>query len=138
MVVPRFVGQALEGKEITVYGDGMQTRCFCHVADLVPALPKLLRCPSAWGEVVNLGGTEEVTINDLAERVRALVNPRVRVVHVPYERAYDEGFEDMTRRVPCIEKARALIGFEPRRSLDAILRDVQRHIAGTAPRKGEG
>ncbi len=124
MVVPRFIEQALRGGPITVYGDGEQSRCFCHVADVVPALQALLRCPEAEGQVVNIGSNEEVTINELAERVRAKVFPDAPIQHIPYDEAYEPGFEDMRRRVPSIDRARRLIGFQPRRSLDQILDDM--------------
>lgn len=124
MVVPRFVAQALAGGPITVYGDGSQSRCFCHVADLVTALAALLDAPRAYGEIVNLGGEEPVTIGALAHRVRALADSTSEIVHVPFEEAYEAGFEDMRHRRPDLDKARDLIGFSPRRSLDDILTDV--------------
>lgn len=124
MVLPRFVGQALRGEPLTIYGDGTQSRCFCHVAEVVPALVKLLHCPEAQGEVVNLGSTEEVTIAQLAQRVIARINPALSVEYIPYSTAYRPGFEDMPRRVPDISKARRLIGFEPQMRLDQIIDSV--------------
>jgi UDP-glucose 4-epimerase len=124
MVVPRFVNQALRGESITVYGDGSQTRCFCHVGDVVGSLVDLIGCEAAYGAAVNIGGTEEVSIAALAERVIALTGSHSKVRYVSYEDAYEEGFEDMARRVPDITLASELVGFEPTRDLDAILTSV--------------
>ena len=124
MVVPRFVQQALAGRPLSVYGDGQQTRCFCHVADVVRAVTALARAPQAIGEAFNIGSTEEVTIEHLAQRVVALTGSRSEVVHIPYAQAYEEGFEDMRRRVPAIDKIGRAIGWRPQASLDDILRDV--------------
>jgi len=133
MVVPRFVQRALAGQPLTVYGDGQQTRCFCHVDDVVRAVISLARSPEAVGEVVNVGSTEEVTIEALARRVIALSDSPSEIVYVPYAQAYETGFEDMRRRVPSIDKINRLIGWAPRASLDDILQDViayERSIAG--------
>jgi len=124
MVIPRFVGQALAGQPLTVYGDGRQTRCFLHVKDAVGALVNLMEQPAAVGEAFNLGSQEEVAINALAERIIALTGSASQVVHVPYDEAYEEGFEDMQRRVPDTTKLQRLIGFRSSRSLDDIIRDV--------------
>ncbi len=126
MVVPRFVRNALEGKPITVYDDGEQSRCFCHVTDVVKALERLLlRTPSAFGQVINIGNPTEVTINQLAAQVKKLTKSKSDIVHISYEEAYqDGGFEDMRRRVPCIDKARKLIGFSPKKTLADVIRDV--------------
>lgn len=124
MVIPRFVAQAINGRNVTVYGSGNQVRCFCHVADVVPALRKLMSTPSAYGSVFNLGNNEQVTINQLAERVIELTNSRSSIQYVPYEEAYPPGFEDMERRVPNCERINACIGFEPTRNLDTIISDV--------------
>jgi UDP-glucose 4-epimerase len=124
MVVPRLVGQALAGQPLTVYGDGTQTRCFCHVADVVQALGMLLQEPAANGNVFNVGATEEISILDLARRVVALTGSRSEISFTPYDTAYGKGFEDMYRRVPDIAKVRALIGWSPRRSLEDMIRDV--------------
>jgi nucleoside-diphosphate-sugar epimerase len=121
MVLPRFVQQALWGEPITVYGDGTQTRCFCHVADVVDALVKLMDCHDARGLVVNIGSDEEVTISRLAERVRTLTGSPSPIVTVPYDQAYVAGFEDMQRRVPDLAMARRLIGYKPTHSLDDII-----------------
>jgi len=124
MVVPTFVRQALDGQPITVYGDGLQSRCFTYVGDVVNALVKLGQEPRAIGEVFNLGNEEEVSIRELAERVKASTGSASPIVTVPYDQAYESGFEDMPRRVPDIGKVRALIGFEPKVKLDEILRLV--------------
>jgi UDP-glucose 4-epimerase len=125
MVIPRFVQQALRGAPITVYGDGEQSRSFCHVADVVDALVKLMACNEALGKVVNIGNPEEVTMNELAKRVKAMTASDSVIHLIPYEEAYDDGgFEDMRRRVPDISRANQLIGFAPENSLDDILRDV--------------
>jgi UDP-glucose 4-epimerase len=124
MVIPRFVNQALRGEAITVYGDGKQTRCFCHVFDIVSHLADLITHEDAYGQVLNLGGVEEISIEDLAHRVIALTGSESTVRFVSYEEAYEEGFEDMPRRVPDVSRARELIGFAPERSLDDILRSV--------------
>jgi UDP-glucose 4-epimerase len=130
MVLPTFVRQALSGQPITVYGDGKQARCFCHVADVVEALGKLMRTPAARGQVVNIGTDDEVTIGQLAERVKALVKSAAPVRLIPYDEAYRDGFEDMVRRVPLLEKARKLIGYAPRRTLDDCIRDTAEAIKG--------
>jgi UDP-glucose 4-epimerase len=124
MVVPNFVRQALDGQPITVFGDGNQTRCFTYVGDVVNALEKLCQEPRAIGEVYNLGNEEEVSIRELAERVKASTGSASPIVTIPYDQAYGSGFEDMPRRVPDISKVRTLIGFEPKVKLDEILRLV--------------
>jgi len=124
MVVPRFVAQGLAGEPITVFGDGTQSRCFAHVADVVAALVALMEEPKARGAVFNLGNAEEVTILQLAGRVRALTGSRSPIRLVPYTEAFAAGFEDMARRVPDLSKARELIGYRPTRDLDQILADV--------------
>jgi len=124
MVIPSFVRQAMRGEDITVYGDGRQTRCFTHVSDAVGALVAIARHPDAVGEVYNIGNTEEVSMLQLAERVKALTNSPSRIVLVPYEEAYEKGFEDMARRVPDLSKIQALTGYVPSFSLDQILASV--------------
>ena len=124
MVVPTFVQQALAGDPITVYGDGVQTRCFTDVSDVVSALVSLPQDPRAVGGVFNVGNTEEVSIRHLAERVKALTASPSPIVNVPYDEAYEAGFEDMPRRVPDIGKIAALIGYQPRVDLDETLRRV--------------
>jgi UDP-glucose 4-epimerase len=124
MVIPRFVGQAVKGEAVTVYGTGAQTRCFCYVGDVVDALVKLSEHPEAVGRVFNLGGSQEISIDALAHRVIELAGSDSKVRYVSYEEAYEEGFEDMQRRVPDTTRARELIGFEPTVDLDGILRSV--------------
>ena len=121
MVVPRFVRAALHGHPLEVYGDGQQTRCFTYVGDVVAALLGLLDEPRAIGEVFNIGNPEEVSINDLARRIIELTDSTSQITHIPYEQAYERGFEDMRRRVPSIEKIHALIGYQPAKTLDQIL-----------------
>jgi UDP-glucose 4-epimerase len=124
MVIPNFVRQALRGEDITVYGDGSQTRCFTHVADVSSALMKLIEHPKAVGEVYNIGSTDEVSILQLAEKVKALTGSNSKIAFQPYDEAYEEGFEDMLRRAPNIAKITGLIGYQPTFSLDEILMSV--------------
>jgi len=124
MVIPRFVSQALNNEPITVYGDGTQTRCFAHVADVVGALVRLHGHPEAPGQVINIGSDEEVTILSLAERVRILTSSKSAIRLIPYSEAYTAGFEDMIRRVPELNKIRTIIDYAPTRNLDQILADV--------------
>jgi len=124
MVIPRFVEQALKGRDLTVFGDGNQSRCFLYVKDAVNAITALMERPEAVGEVFNLGSQEEVTIRELAEKVIALTGSGSRISTVPYDEAYEEGFEDMQRRVPDITKASRLIGFRPTVNLEGILKMV--------------
>jgi UDP-glucose 4-epimerase len=124
MVIPNFVKQALAGRSITVYGDGKQTRCFGYVGDIVGALIKLMDQPEAVGQVFNIGSNEEVSILELAQRVKELTNSSSEITFVPYDEAYEEGFEDMPRRVPDISKIGALVGFRPEMKLDGILQSV--------------
>ncbi|WP_409185646.1 NAD-dependent epimerase/dehydratase family protein [Amycolatopsis sp. VS8301801F10] len=121
MVIPRFVTQALAGEPITVFGDGQQTRCFCHVHDVVPALADLLADESAYGKVFNLGSNEQTTISQLAERVIGATGSSSTITKVPYEEAYGDGYEDMQRRIPDCTRAYNQIGFVPTRSLDDII-----------------
>jgi UDP-glucose 4-epimerase len=124
MVVPTFVRQALAGEPITVYGDGSQSRSFTYVGDVVGALQKLMVEPRAIGEVFNVGNTEEVTILELAGRVKALTGSASPIVTIPYDQAYEAGFEDMPRRVPDLRKLEQLIGYRPAVGLDEIIRRV--------------
>jgi UDP-glucose 4-epimerase len=124
MVIPNFVRQALAGEPITVFGDGTQSRSFTHVADVVGALLKLVSEPAAIGQVINIGNTEEVTISDLAERVRKLSGSKSQIKYIPYSEAYESGFEDMPRRVPDLTKISAMIGYEPKHTLDDVLVQV--------------
>jgi UDP-glucose 4-epimerase len=124
MVIPNFVRQALAGEPITVFGDGTQSRAFTHVSDVVGALLKLVVEPKAIGQVVNIGNTQEVTITGLAERVRELSGSKSPIRFIPYDQAYESGFEDMPRRVPDLTKVNALIGYAPKHTLDDILVQV--------------
>ena len=124
MVIPRFIEQAKANLPLTVYGDGSQSRCFGHVLDIVPAIHTLVHTDAALGQVVNLGSDEEVTILQLAERVREKVKSKSEIRYVPFEQAFRPGFEDMQRRVPCLKKAKRLIGFEPTRTLDDVIVDI--------------
>jgi len=124
MVIPTFVKQALAGLPITVFGSGEQSRCFCYVGDVVGALMKLMDDESAIGEVFNVGSNQEITILDLARKVKELTNSKSEIKFVPYDEAYEEGFEDMPRRIPDISKVNSRVGFQPEKSLDAILDSV--------------
>lgn len=124
MVVPRFISQALKGEPITVYGDGSQMRTFTHVREVVDCIIGLVDCEKAIGEVVNIGGVEEVTILELANRVKGMTDSRSTIEIIPYSEAYPKDFEDMQRRVPSTEKLNRLIGFVPKLDLDAILNDI--------------
>lgn len=124
MVIPTFVKQALAGRPITVYGDGKQTRCFGYVGDVIGALMKLMDKDEAIGQVFNIGSNEEVSILELAGRVKELTGSQSEIVFVPYDEAYEEGFEDMPRRIPDIGKVHALVGFQPEMKLDGILQKV--------------
>ena len=133
MVVPNFVKRALDGAPIEVYGDGKQSRCFCDVRDTVEGLLQLLPLEKALGEVVNIGNTEEITIENLAKVVKQRTNSPSPIHYIPYDRAYEPGFEDMMRRVPCIDKLIALTGFRPQTNLAEIIDRVAGHF-----RKKEG
>jgi len=124
MVIPNFVRQALKGEDITVYGDGSQSRCFTHVSDVVGALIRLIESQKAVGEVYNIGSDREVTVLELAERVKSLTGSDSKIVFVPYDQAYEEGFEDMLRRVPDLSKIHNLIDYQPTFELDKILESV--------------
>jgi UDP-glucose 4-epimerase len=124
MVLPRFVEAALQGTPLQVYGDGNQTRCFCHVSDVVDALVKLMSTPAANGNVFNLGSDEEITINDLAKKVIQLAGSRSTIEHVPYAKAYGQPFDDLPRRVPRLERIRSMIQFSPRFNLEQIIQSV--------------
>lgn len=135
MVVPRFVSQALAGEPITVYGDGTQSRSFTFVGDVVRALIALADEPRAIGEVFNIGNGEEITIRALAEKIRAMTASKSPIVTIPYDEAYEQGFEDMPRRVPDISKIRALVGYEPAVGLEHILREVIGEAERRMPRR---
>lgn len=124
MVLPRFVSAALAGRPLQVYGDGTQTRCFCHVADVTRAMIELTQTPAAEGEIFNLGSDEEISINDLARRVIELSESSSRIEHLSYEQAYGRHFDDMLRRVPKLDKIRSVIPFARQFALDDIIRSV--------------
>ncbi len=132
MVVPRFVQAALKNDPIEVHGDGTQSRCFGHVSDVVEGLCKLLETPDCLGHVINLGNSEETTITQLAERAIKLTGSSSSIKYIPYSEAYGEGFEDMRRRVPSLEKAAKLVGYKPTRTLDDIINDVARELKQSA------
>jgi UDP-glucose 4-epimerase len=121
MVLPNFVKQALANEPIEVYGDGKQSRCFCDVRDTVEALLRIIPLENAIGEVINIGNTEEITIEDLAKTVKQRTDSASPIHYIPYEKAYEPGFEDMMRRVPCIDKLHALTGFRPQTNLGEII-----------------
>ena len=122
MVVPRFIAAARAGQPLKVYGDGSQTRCFCRVTDTVEALVRLQACPAARGEVFNIGGTEEVSIKELAQLVIEVLGSRSKIEHIPYSQAYSPGFEDMRRRKPLVDKLARVTGFRPATPLREIIR----------------
>jgi len=121
MVLPRFIQQALRDEPLTVYGDGSQTRTFTYIGDVVEALIKLVHCDEAMGEVVNVGGQEEIAIKELAQRIIALTRSNSEIAYIPYSQIYGRDFEDMMRRVPSLEKLERLIGFRPETDLDTML-----------------
>ena len=136
MVIPRFVERALTNAPLEVHGDGMQTRCFCHVHDTIGALNGLMDAQAASGEIFNVGSSERISIIELAERVIALTESTSEIRFIPYDRVYGQGIEDMLHRAPAIEKVRDAIGWSPRLDLDRILSDVvehQRAAAAAAP-----
>jgi UDP-glucose 4-epimerase len=132
MVIPRFVSAALAGRPLEIHGDGTQTRCFCHVQDTIGALAQLMDAKNVDGEIFNVGSTERVTIDELAQRVLAATRSESEIVHIPYGEVYGQGIEDMLHRQPAIEKVTGAIGWQPTRTLDEILADVIAHVR-TAP-----
>jgi UDP-glucose 4-epimerase len=128
MVIPSFVRQALAGQPITVYGDGTQSRSFTYVGDVVNALIALIGEPAAVGQVFNVGNGHEITIGELAEKIRVMTGSTSDIVRIPYDQAYESGFEDMPRRVPDIGKIRALVGYRPTVELEEILDRVIEHF----------
>jgi UDP-glucose 4-epimerase len=127
MVIPRFVRRALAGEPIEIYGDGSQTRCFCHVEDTIRALHGLVEADGLGGQILNVGATDPVSIGDLAARVLALTESSSEIVHLEYDEVYGLGIDDMLHRVPAIERISGAIGWRPTRDLDAILHDVIAH-----------
>jgi UDP-glucose 4-epimerase len=130
MVIPRLIGQALRNEPITVYGDGTQTRNFTYVGDVVRGVMALIDEPRAVGEIFNIGGEGEISIRELAERIKGMTASSSPITHVPYEEAYQEGFEDMERRVPDISKIAALVGYRNTCTLDEILGRVIEYERG--------
>ena len=133
MVIPRLVQQALLNEPLTVFGDGSQTRCFCHVSDVSEAILGLVSTPQAEGQVFNVGGRNEISIRDLALRVKKIVGSLSEIEFIPYERAYEAGFEDMQRRRPNITKVNTALGWSPQRSLDDIIEDVAKDLSSRTP-----
>jgi UDP-glucose 4-epimerase len=133
MVIPTFVKQALSERPITVFGDGKQSRCFCYVGDVIGALVKLMDDDKAVGEVFNVGSNQEISIGELAKKVKELNNSNSEIVLVPYDEAYEEGFEDMPRRVPDTSKVNKQVGFKPEMNLDGILKSVIDFHSGQLP-----
>jgi len=136
MVVPRFVQQALRGDPICVYGDGSQSRCFCNVRDVIRAIITLADCAEASGQIFNVGSTQEITILELARKVLQLTGTQEpvenRIVFIPYEKAYEIGFEDMQRRVPDIRKIKTVIGWQPQIDLDETLHEIIAYYQGVS------
>ncbi|HUW87177.1 MAG TPA: GDP-mannose 4,6-dehydratase [Candidatus Paceibacterota bacterium] len=128
MVVPRFVAAALDNEEITIYGDGNQTRCFGHVADIIDALISVANSEKTIGTVVNIGNDEEISIIDLAKKIIDMTESKSKIVYLSYADAYKSGFEDMERRVPNIQRIKKLTGWAPTRNLETIIRDVADHL----------
>ena len=132
MVVPRFITAALKNENISVYGDGNQVRCFCHVTDAVAALLKVIDSKEAIGQVFNIGNNQQITIMELAKKVIEVTGSKSKIELVPYEKAYGPGFEDMQRRVPDISKIKKMLGWEPKIGLEQIIKDIAAHnSAGT-------
>lgn len=128
MVLPNFVSQAMTGEDVTVFGSGEQTRCFCYVGDAIDAILRVVQKPEAVGEVVNIGSDREISIGDLAQLVISRVGSKSSIRYVPYEQAYEEGFEDMPRRVPGLEKIKSLTEWAPSTSLEACIDMVAQHF----------
>jgi UDP-glucose 4-epimerase len=129
MVVPRFVQAAMSQQPIRVYGDGTQSRCFGYVGDVVTAMIALMNHPEAVGQIYNIGSNEEISIMELAKRVKAITGSKSEIVKIPYEQAYEQGFEDMVRRVPDLAKIKKLIGYTPKVKLDDIIVRVRDYFA---------
>jgi UDP-glucose 4-epimerase len=130
MVLPRFIKQALSGRPVTVYGNGTQTRCFTYVNDVVDALIDLMNCKKAVGEVFNLGSPKFITINELAKKVKNITGSKSKIDHIPYEKAYEKGFEDMMHRQPDISKIRKYIDFKPKADVEEIIRRTVEYFKG--------
>jgi len=124
MVVPRFISSALRDEPITIYGSGNQTRCFAHIYDVIDAVIQVAFSELTIGKVINIGNDFEISMNDLARKIIAETNSKSEIIHIPYEKAYGEGFEDMERRVPNIELINQLVGWKPQRDLSTIIADI--------------
>lgn len=124
MVIPRFVNQSLRGQHVTVFGDGTQTRTFTHVKDVVKSLLILAETPEAIGEIINIGGNREISIKDVGDLIISLTKSKSQIKYIPYEEAYENDFEDMARRVPCVKKLKKLTGFIPETPLENIITDI--------------
>ena len=125
MVIPNFVDAAIRGNDLEVYGDGAQTRCFCHVEDVIKALDLAMTSDKSIGQVINIGSNNEISINELANKIIELSSSSSGIKHVPYDEAYPMGgYEDMRRRVPCIKLSKKILGWQPKRSLDEIIKSV--------------
>jgi len=124
MVVPRFVNQALKNEDMTIYGTGKQTRCFLHVKDVIKTLIKLMNSKDAVGQVFNIGSQEEISVENLAKKIIEITKSKSKLVYISYEKAYEEGFEDMQRRVPDTAKVKNLVGFKPTIDLEGIIKSV--------------
>jgi len=133
MVMPRFIEHALAGQPLTVYGTGKQSRCFLHVKDVVGTLTRLIEEPKAIGEVFNIGSQEEITIEQLAKEIIKLTNSKSKIEYISYDKAYEEGFEDMQRRVPDTTKIKKLIGFQPTYNLSEIIQDIVAYLKSRKP-----
>jgi len=138
MVVPRFVKAAIQNQPLYVYGDGLQSRCFAHVTDVVEGLIKLLENPACFGQVINIGNDQEITIKELAKKVLEITGSKSEIRYIDYKDVYGDGFEDMRRRVPCLEKARKLIGYNPTKTLEDIIKDVAKEFQETRKLEGVG
>jgi UDP-glucose 4-epimerase len=135
MVLPTFVRQALSGDPLTVFGDGSQARCFGYVGDAVEAIVRIVKCPDVVGEVVNIGNDREITIQGLAEMVKQRTASPSEIVHIPYEKAYGPGFEDMHRRVPSLRKLQRLIHYRPDTPLEAVVDRIADHVKAATSRE---
>ena len=128
MVIPTFIKQALSNQPITVYGDGKQSRCFAHVKDVIRGIIELSHHPKAIGDIFNVGSTEEITIEELANLVKKITQSDSKIAYIPYDDAYEEGFEDMRKRVPDITKIHNLTGFKPTTNIDGIIKSVIEYL----------
>jgi UDP-glucose 4-epimerase len=131
MVIPNFVSQAVQNLPIEVYGDGEQTRCFCHVKNVVPVLTQLIRNPLVYGQIINIGSDREISILELAQQVKKQLKSNSEIRFIPYDEAYNKGFEDMKRRVPCLKKIKSILNFNPDLNLEKIISDVAEEFLKT-------